>query len=226
MAPAGQLWSTVADLATYARFLLDGHPDVLPAEDLLAAAHPRSGDRDDALGHAYGLGFQLYAGGSGMLVGHGGSMPGFLAICLVDRGRRTGCVGLANATTGLGTADLARDLLEELEAGEPSLPPPWTPASSVPKELADLLGLWHWGNTPFVFTLEEGGVVARTSGVVKWRFALRDGRVVGTGGYQAGEELHVVRRDDGSVSHLEAATFVLTRTPYDPDAPIPGGAPH
>jgi D-alanyl-D-alanine carboxypeptidase len=49
--------------------------------------------------------------------------------------------------------------------------------------------------------------------------------VVGTGGYQSGEELHVVRRDDGSVSHLEAATFVLTRTPYDPEAPIPGGAP-
>jgi hypothetical protein len=27
------------------------------------------------------------------------------------------------------------------------------------------------------------------------------------------------------VSHLECATFVYTRTPYDPQAPIPGGVP-
>ena len=31
MAPAGQLWSTVTDLATYTRFLLEGHPDVCPS---------------------------------------------------------------------------------------------------------------------------------------------------------------------------------------------------
>ena len=29
MAPAGQLWSTVADLGTWTRFLLEGHRDVL-----------------------------------------------------------------------------------------------------------------------------------------------------------------------------------------------------
>jgi D-alanyl-D-alanine carboxypeptidase len=37
--------------------------------------------------------------------------------------------------------------------------------------------------------------------------------------------LRVHRRADGTVSHLEVVTFVLTRTPYDPDAPIPGGVP-
>ena len=52
-----------------------------------------------------------------------------------------------------------------------------------------------------------------------------DGRVVGTSGYHAGETLHVVRRPDGSVSHLDVATFIYTRTPYDPDAPVPGGHP-
>jgi D-alanyl-D-alanine carboxypeptidase len=35
----------------------------------------------------------------------------------------------------------------------------------------------------------------------------------------------VVRRADGMISHLVCSTFVLTRTPYDPSAPIPGGAP-
>ncbi|MDX6297870.1 MAG: hypothetical protein QOI51_1727, partial [Nocardioidaceae bacterium] len=48
-------------------------------------------------------------------------------------------------------------------------------------------------------------------------------RYVGTSGYHDGETLQVVRRTDGSTSHLECATFVFTRVPYDPDAPIPGG---
>ena len=52
-----------------------------------------------------------------------------------------------------------------------------------------------------------------------------DGRLVGTSGYMHGEELKVVRNDDGSVNHLDLATFILTRTPYDPAAPIPGGPP-
>ena len=53
----------------------------------------------------------------------------------------------------------------------------------------------------------------------------RDGRIIGTRGYHAGEELHVVRREDGSVSHLDVGTFILTREPYEPGAPIPGGHP-
>ncbi len=44
-------------------------------------------------------------------------------------------------------------------------------------------------------------------------------------GYHAGEELKVVRRADGTIGHLDVATFIYTRTPYDPDAPIPGGHP-
>jgi hypothetical protein len=50
------------------------------------------------------------------------------------------------------------------------------------------------------------------------RFALRaDGLFIGTVGYHHGERLDVVRRDDGSVSHLVCETFVYTRTPYDPE---------
>ena len=35
----------------------------------------------------------------------------------------------------------------------------------------------------------------------------------------------MIRNPDGSVNHVNIATFVFTRTPYDPDAPIPGGVP-
>ena len=55
---------------------------------------------------------------------------------------------------------------------------------------------------------------------------LDDDAFVGTQGYLEAETLRVVRRQDGTVSHLECATFVYTRTPYDPDVDIPGGHQH
>ncbi|MGH3360894.1 MAG: serine hydrolase domain-containing protein [Nocardioides sp.] len=225
MAPAGQVWSTIADLATYAGFLLDGHPDVLPLEGLAGAYVPQSGEENTGLGYAHGLGFQMFVGGSGTLVGHSGSMPGFHAICLVDRRRRTGCVALTNGTAGVPVAAFAATLLAELETWEPTLPPAWTPTATVPDEFADTLGVWHWGATPLVLACEGADLVARRDGVEKWRFVARKGRIIGTAGHFAGEELRVVRRDDGSVSHLDAGTFILTRTPYDPEAPVPGGPP-
>ena len=225
MAPAGQVWATITDLATYTAFLGGGHPEVLPAEELARAFAPQAGSPEDGLRSAHGLGFQLFAGGSGTLAGHTGSMPGFLATCLVDLERRTGGLVLANATTGFSPAEAVVGLLEELERCEPFLPESWRPAEAVPAELVDVPGVWHWGNTPVVFTMEGAELVARRNGVEAYRFGVRAGRVVGLSGYHAGEELHVVRRPDGSAGHLEVATFVYTRTPYDPEAPIPGGAP-
>ena len=225
MAPAGQLWSTVGDLARYATFLGAGDPDVLDLSWLELATHPQAGDRHHTLETAHGLGFQLLKGGSGMLAGHTGSMPGFLAACFVDRPRRTGVVLLCNATTGLAPGILARDLLDELERCEPALPEPWRPTGEVPAAAAGALGVWHWGNTSYVAALDRGDLVMSLDGEVAHRFEVRGDRLVGRTGYHAGETLRVVRRDDGSVSHLECATFVYTRTPYDPDAPIPGGPP-
>lgn len=219
MAPAGQLWSTAADLATYASFLIEGSADVLPLDDLLLACHPQSGDRHDRLAFAMGLGFMVVRGGSGALVGHSGSMPGFQAGLFVDRDRRTGGVVLANATTGVPTIDVVRDLLERLEEREPTVAPSWKPEPVVPAELVDVLGVWHWGNTAFVFALEDGRLVARQDGARSDDFCVRDGRIVGLSGYHAGETLHVRRRPDGAVSHLEIATFVYTREP----GPHPAG---
>ena len=56
------------------------------------------------------------------------------------------------------------------------------------------------------------------------RFAARDdGSWVGRDGYYDGEILSVVRAADGAVSHLDIGSFVLTRGPYDPAGPVPGG---
>ncbi|WP_133176570.1 serine hydrolase domain-containing protein [Nocardioides currus] len=225
MAPAGQVWSTLTDLATYCRFLLEGDDAVLSADTLALAFTPQSGEEHTGLAYAHGLGFQIFRGGSGTLVGHSGSMPGFHAICLVDRKRRTGVVALVNATVGVPVAAFGAALLEELEQWEPALPPVWRANATVPAELHDALGVWHWGATPFVLACEGGDLVARRRGVELWRFGVSDGRIVGIRGYHAGEELHVVRRGDGTVSHLDVGTFILTREPYEDGAPIPGGRP-
>lgn len=225
MAPAGQVWSTVADLATYCGFLLEGHDDVLSSEVLGRAFTPQSGEEHAGLAYTHGLGFQIFRGGSGTLVGHSGSMPGFHAICLVDRTRRTGVVGLVNGTSGVPVAAFGAELLEELEQWEPAMPVAWMPNQTVPEEFADILGVWHWGATPYVLACEAGDLVARRRGVEMWRFGVAAGRIVGIRGYHAGEQLHVVRRSDGVVSHLDVGTFILTREPYEVGAPIPGGRP-
>ncbi len=227
MAPAGQVWSTVEDLARYAAFLAGGASEVLAEASLDEMSTPQSGSLSGGVGGGYGLGFRLAAGGSGMVFGHTGSMPGFLAGLFVDRRRRTGAVVLANGTSGLRAEGLPLDLLSTLEELEPTLPPAWEPVTTVPDEVRDVLGVWHWGNTGFAFAWSGTHVVASLlgSGTEAHRFALRGGDLVGTSGYHHGETLRVGRHEDGSVSHLVCATFVYTRVPYDSRAPIPGGTP-
>ncbi|MGI8523017.1 MAG: serine hydrolase domain-containing protein [Nocardioides sp.] len=218
MAPAGQLWSTVTDLARWARFLAEGHPDVLGLGSMREMATPVP-PADD-----YGLGLRVLRPGGRTLVGHTGGMPGFLASIFVDPATRDGFVVLTNATTGFDadTHPLALLCDEPVAASAP-----WVPTEQMPTEVAAMPGLWFWGNTAVEArwhngTLELHDLALHLRAEV---FELRDGRLVGVDGYHRGETLHVVRRDDGSVSHLECATFVYTRVPYDPGAPIPGGRP-
>ena len=228
MAPAGQLWSTVEDLARFAAFLVHAHPDVLAAETLSEMTIPQTGALAAGLSGGYGLGLRLLPGGSGTLVGHTGSMPGFQAGCFVDRVRRTGALVLTNGTAGLRSEGLPVDLLGSLEELEPTVVDAWVPADSVPGPVAAILGVWHWGNTAygFAWTGSEVTVTPLRGGPAAHRFRPRpDGTFLGTAGYHLGETLEVVRNDDGSVNHLVCATFVYTRVPYDPAAPIPGGGP-
>ncbi len=228
MAPAGQAWSTLNDLATYARFLLEGHDEVLASSTLAEMRTPQAGSLAGGMSGGYGLGLRLVAGGSGTLAGHTGSMPGFLAGLFVDPVRRTAAVCLANGTHGMRCEGLPIDLLDELERCEPAVAAPWTPTEHVPESVAELLGVWHWGNTAYGFSYEgaELVVTALATGTVSLTFRpCEDGTLQGTAGYHHGETLRVVRNHDGSVNHLVCATFVYTRVPYDPAAPIPGGLP-
>jgi len=225
MAPAGQVWSTVADLARYAAFVVEGHDLVLANSTLDEMTIPQVGSLAGGMSGGYGLGLRLIAGGSGTLTGHTGSMPGFLAGFFVDRVRRTAAVCLANGTSGLRAEGLPLDMLTALEELEPTIPPAWSPNKTVPESVAEILGVWHWGNTAYTFTYQGEEVVAAQlgSGLTSYRFRpVGDGTLVGTTGYHHGETLRVVRNADGSINHLNCATFIYTRAPYDPDAPIPG----
>ncbi|MBA3233664.1 MAG: beta-lactamase family protein [Propionibacteriales bacterium] len=226
MAPAGQVWSTVRDLAAYAGFLADPDSRVLLADSLTEMATVQSGTPEEGMTAGYGLGLRLTISGARTLIGHTGSMPGFLAGLLVDRERRTGAVCLANGTAGLRCEGLAAELLALVEEHEPCLPNEWIPTDAVPSETAEILGLWHWGETALALTYDGAELGLTRPGDdrpdLRYRQTGAD-TYVGLSGYHTGETLQVVRRADGEVSHLECATFIYTRRPYDPNAPIPGG---
>jgi CubicO group peptidase (beta-lactamase class C family) len=218
MAAAGQLWATLADLGRFAAFLLGDTGGVLGAATLEEMTVPAGVDPSAPGWSAYGLGLQVLRVDGRTLVGHGGSMPGFLAGVFVDPEEQTGAVSLANTTAGLDP--LLPGLLADLRTAEPRVVEAWTP-SAPPVPLATL-GVWFWGPGPHLLRALPGGLLhlgplpgraGRAS-----RFAPRDdGTWVGLDGYYAGEPLRIA--DD----HLDVGTFVFTRTPYDPDAPVPGG---
>jgi CubicO group peptidase (beta-lactamase class C family) len=218
MAAAGQLWATLADLARFAAFLLGDTGDVLAPATLEEMIVPAGVDSSAPGWSAYGLGVQVLRMDGRTLIGHGGSMPGFLAGVFVDREERTGAVDLANSTAGVDP--LVFGLLADLRAAEPRVVEPWTPSPS-PVPL-DRLGIWYWGPSPYVLRSISGGLLhlgpLPGRGGRASRFRQRDdGTWVGLDGYYAGETLRIA--DD----HLDLDTFIFTRAPYDPEAPVPGG---
>ncbi len=218
MAPAGQLWATATDLGRLGAFLLGDTGEVLSPATVEEMTIPAGIDSANPGWSSYGLGVQVQRVDGVTLVGHGGSMPGFLAGLWADREEATAALVLANTTSGLDHA-LPAGLLADLRAAEPRIVDAWTPsAAPVPLEL---LGPWFWGPSPYVLRAVAGGLLhlgglgrpGRAS-----RFAPRpDGTWVGLDGYFAGETLRL------DPLALNLATFVFTRTPYDPAAPVPGG---
>jgi CubicO group peptidase (beta-lactamase class C family) len=211
MAPAGQLWSTVEDLARFAAFMDLGHPDVLSDASRAEMRRPVPPALE------YGLGVRLLPYADGVLVGHTGSMPGFQATLFVDPLNHGGVVALTNATTGFSGPELALALLGEHTPGAMA---PWVPTDKVPEWAPDLLGNWYWGNSAYEVRWHNERLEWRdlARGAVAEQFERVDDRILGQAGYHHGETLRVVRCDDGSVDHLECASFVYTREPY-PDGP-------
>jgi len=223
MAPAGELWSTADDLCRFAAFLLDGDDRVLPAATLAEMRVPASPPADEGWSGGYGLGLQLFRHRERLLTGHGGSMPGFLAMLCASPADGVAGIALANVTAGPDIGAIGLDLAGIVADREPRLPARWKPLAEVDEVLLALTGLWYWGPRPYVLRLlaDRGIELTPVSGKGRAsRFrAEPDGTWTGLDGYYTGESLRVLRRADGSASHLDLGSFVFTRQPYEPGAP-------
>nr|WP_048876526.1 serine hydrolase domain-containing protein [Saccharomonospora saliphila] len=225
MAPAGQLWSCADDLARFTAFVGGDTGEVLHPDTVAEMREAAMIDDSGPWSMGYGLGFQLAHTGGRRLAGHTGSMPGFLACTMIDPATSTGAIALANATGGVGILSLVADLIALADDHEPALPE-WRPAP-IDTGLLELTGLWHWGPSPHHLRVLPDGLldlrpVSGTGRASRFR-PLGGDRWLGLDGYYSGETLTVVRDAEGRPHHLDLATFVFTRVPYDPTAPIPGG---
>ncbi|KUN10318.1 serine hydrolase [Streptomyces yokosukanensis] len=229
MAPAGQLWSTTGDLARFAAFLAAGDDRVLSAESVREMRTPAApAEAADVLdGAAYGLGLQIGRHGDRLLVGHSGSLPGFLANLTLSVGDDVAAVVLANCTSGPLLGAVGADLVRIVAEAEPRIPEPWRPLREVDPAVLELAGQWYWGTHAFSLRVTADGLLRLaplTGGGRRARFRSNgDGTWTGLEGYFTGELLRPARRADGAVSHLDLGSFVFTRQPYDPEAAVPGG---
>ncbi|GHB25183.1 serine hydrolase [Streptomyces viridiviolaceus] len=229
MAPAGQLWSTTGDLARFAAFMAKGDDKVLSAATVREMRKPAApAETTDVMdGMTYGLGLQIQYWGGRLLVGHSGSLPGFLANLTIGVEDDVAAVVLANCTSGPMLSVVGADLVRIVAEAEPRMPEPWRPLQEVDTSVLELAGQWYWGTHAFALRLTpDGGVSLEPLSGNGRRSRFRangDGTWTGLEAYYAGEVLRAVRRPDGTVSHLDLGSFVFTRQPYDEGAPVPGG---
>ncbi|MGH3104870.1 MAG: serine hydrolase domain-containing protein [Gaiellaceae bacterium] len=215
---AGQLWSTTADLARWGSFLCDPEPEVLApatAEEMHALQVMMDTERWQV---GWGLGLGLYRRGDRVWAGHGGAMPGHLAGLAFRRRERIGAVVLTNTTAGADAEELALDLGEEALELEPGEPEAWRPRDGAPAELQDVLGRWWSEGYEFVFSWRDGRLEARHLGAPAHRALsvferLEVDRYRVAEGRERGEQLRIVRGDDGEVAKLYWATYPFTRGP-------------
>jgi CubicO group peptidase (beta-lactamase class C family) len=224
MAPAGQLWSTAADLAKWAAFLAGPDPAVLAPATVAEMCAPVVITDPQAWTGGYGLGLELFRAGERVFAGHGGSMPGYVAHLAVHRPSRTGVVAFVNAygLRGASIHELSLEILGAVLDREPSRPKPvWRASAAPPAEIAPLCGRWWWMGREYEMAWdgERGELVMSLLGLSRepWRFTAEGAdRWRGRSGWNDGEVL-VVRRDAaGAVEALDIATFIFSRTPDGP----------
>ncbi|WP_310376474.1 serine hydrolase domain-containing protein [Catenuloplanes atrovinosus] len=221
MAPAGQLWSTVTDLAKWAAFLADPVPTVLSRETVAEMCAPVAISDLESWTHGHGLGVELYRVGERVFTGHSGSMPGYAAQLTVHRPTRTGVVAFANAytmPTPGGLRAVSTDALTAVLDLEPPLPRPWrAPGTPPPADAEPLCGRWWWMGREYEVSWHGEAAELRMTCVTlpgrdAWHFRREpEGRWRGQTGSNAGEILRPIADDAGAVSALDIATAVFTR---------------
>jgi CubicO group peptidase (beta-lactamase class C family) len=163
-ASAGQLWSTVSDLARWATFLARGADGVLDAATIEQMWFPQvMYDPDDwVLGWGFGLTLMNVDGR--IWGGHGGAMAGHLAGMYIDRKSGVGGAALTNSGTRADMETTAIQLAAKTIELWPEEIEPWRPEEEPPADVRALLGRWWSEGNEFVFWWEGGSLRARPVG--------------------------------------------------------------
>ncbi|HEX2419511.1 MAG TPA: serine hydrolase domain-containing protein, partial [Micromonosporaceae bacterium] len=223
MAPAGQLWSTVADLARWAAFLASPAAEVINPVTVEEMAVPVTIIDPQSWSGGYGLGLQLTRRGERVFVGHGGSMPGYLAMLMVHQPSGVGALAFCNAYNPKASiAEVCGKAIEVvLDNESPPAPGPWQPAAAPPPgDIAPLCGRWWFMGLEHEVTYDrdQRHLVVRSlasPGAVPWRF-ISDGTDLWqcVSGMNHGEQLTVRRGPDGTATVLDIATFEFLPDPW------------
>jgi CubicO group peptidase (beta-lactamase class C family) len=218
MDPCGGLASTGADLARWSAFVADPVAEVLSPDTVEEMCQPQILMDRERWTSAMGLGFFLVRSGTRTYVGHTGGMPGHITALFTDRESRTGGVALTNSGTTSDIGELAIRLADHVTDSEPVDPEPWRPGSSVPEELADLLGVWWSEGSPLTFSVREGRLEARSPSLPEHKPSSRFERVAAdvyrtVSGREEGELLRVTRDAGGRVTKMNWATYLVTHEP-------------
>jgi CubicO group peptidase (beta-lactamase class C family) len=228
MAPAGQLWTTVSDLCRWSAVLAGARPEILSPETAAEMREPIAiSDLPDLpWTTAHGLGLQVFNRDGRRSYGHGGSMPGFLAMLRIDAETGDVVIVMTNATSGLPPT-LDSELLALYQEREPLPAEPWRPVpGGADPRIVEITGAWYWGTSTFVLSLSGDGNLSLRALALGREAGFRptgEDTFIGLSGYYTGETLRVLRDAGGTAGALDIGSFILTRTPYDPTAPVPGG---
>jgi CubicO group peptidase (beta-lactamase class C family) len=226
--PAAQLWSTAAEMATWAAFLndpaaVDPKGEVLAATTLEEMRWPHT--TRDGVDWASGIGLGLIAvprPGRALHVGHGGAMPGFLAAVYGRTGGEgnpggVGAAVLASSGTADGISPFVHDLIEEALSADPMEIEPWRPGEPAPGAYASVLGRWWGEGYEYVFRWEAGRLVARgaeeemSAPPAVFAPAAEPDILRTISGREVGELLRLHRDEEGVVTRMHWATYRFTR---------------
>lgn len=228
MAPAGGLWSTARDLARLTTLLGARDSSLLASRSLREMRAAAVVSSPDSLGEAYGYGIELRTTSDGaLLVGNFGSLPGFRGALWNCPARDVGAVVLANATSGTDPSAVAQDLIRIVPTRDHPVGEEWLPTETLPADLTRLAGTWYWGARPWLLRVLDSDrlTLAELGSPHTAGHFVRNGPEdwLGLNGYHEGEPLRVRLEPASGDVYLDLHSFVLTRAPYEPATPIPGG---
>ncbi len=216
-ASAGQLWGTVGDLCRWGAFLADPAEAVLAKKTVEEMRTVQVIAEHDRWLAGYGLGLGLRRDGERILVGHTGSMPGFIAVLYVSPSEKVGVAVLTNESEA-NVVPLGLELVRTTVDEWPVAPEPWRVGKPPPDDVAPLLGIWFMEATRLVFRWREGQLEARFDEMQDWEPSAvfereTDDRWRTVSGPEHGEALRVEREPDGTVTRLVWAGYPVTREP-------------